>query len=123
LGDDFNEIKLEAGTHPLKLSTGDWLHFYAAATPGWIPDGNYTAGWIILDKSNPSHIIQRSVDHILIPTFDYEIGNPPYQGERNNVIFLCSATPTGNTNEFRLFFGAADGHVGTAVVQVKLLSN
>jgi len=122
LGDDQNEIKLEAGTHPLRLSTGDWLHFYAAATPGWIPDGNYTAGWIILDKANPAKIIQRSIEHILIPTYPYEIGTAPYQGERNNVIFLCSATPTANKDEFRLFFGAADGHVGTAVVKVTLLT-
>jgi hypothetical protein len=39
-----DEVKLEAGTHPVQLSTGDWLHFYAAATPGWVPNGNYTAG-------------------------------------------------------------------------------
>ena len=35
LGEAQQEIKLEAGTHPQRLSSGDWLHFYAAATPGW----------------------------------------------------------------------------------------
>ena len=39
-----NEVKLEAGTQPQRLSTGDWIHFYAAATPGWVAHGNYTAG-------------------------------------------------------------------------------
>jgi hypothetical protein len=34
LGKEQEEIKLEAGTHPQLLSTGDWIHFYAAATPG-----------------------------------------------------------------------------------------
>jgi predicted GH43/DUF377 family glycosyl hydrolase len=48
-----------ASAHPVQLSTGDWLHFYAAATPGWVPNGNYTAGYIILDKNDPSKIIQR----------------------------------------------------------------
>jgi hypothetical protein len=33
-GESLNEVKLEAGTHAVQLSTGDWLHFYAAATPG-----------------------------------------------------------------------------------------
>lgn len=34
LGTAENEIKLEAGTPPVRLSTGDYLFFYAAATPG-----------------------------------------------------------------------------------------
>lgn len=51
LGSDFNEIKLEAGTHPMQLSTGDWLHFYAAATPGWVPNGNYTVLRLLLDQN------------------------------------------------------------------------
>eukprot|EP00045_Choanoeca_perplexa_P005667 m.47631 g.47631 ORF g.47631 m.47631 type:complete len:1103 (-) comp13238_c0_seq2:113-3421(-) len=118
-----DEVKLEAGTHPVELSTGDWLHFYAAATPGWVPNGNYTAGFIVLDKNDPSRIIQRSESFVLTPTYEYETlcnGNKdcPYSGERKNVIFLCSATPTGNKDEFRLFYGAGDGNVGTALVQV-----
>ena len=36
------EIVLEAATAPVKLSTGDYLHIYAAGTPGWVQDGNYT---------------------------------------------------------------------------------
>ena len=44
LGEQSNEIKLEAGAHPVQLSSGDWLHLYAAATPGWVAHGNYTVG-------------------------------------------------------------------------------
>ena len=165
-GYDSDEVKLEAGTHPVQLSTGDWLHFYAAATPGWVPNGNYTAGkrlyacvravpfravlccacraihavlfpvlcyamrangssvgYIVLDQHDPSRIIQRSETLVLTPTYEYETlcdgsSDCPYAGERKNVIFLCSATPTGNKDEFRLFYGAGDGNVGTAVVQV-----
>lgn len=125
-GANMSEIKLEAGTHPVQLSTGDWLHFYAAATPGWVPNGNYTAGYIILDKDDPSKIIQRSHEHIMIPTYPYETlcnGDPgcKYTGERKNVIFLCSATAIGQ-DKFRLFFGGGDGNVGTAVVQVRVNS-
>ena len=58
LGADQQEIKLEAGTHMVRLTSGDLLHFYAAATPGWIADGNYTAGFIVLDKDEPTRIIQ-----------------------------------------------------------------
>eukprot|EP00041_Stephanoeca_diplocostata_P019363 m.417108 g.417108 ORF g.417108 m.417108 type:complete len:1241 (+) comp21285_c0_seq17:53-3775(+) len=122
LGAAADEVKLEAGTTPVQLSTGDWLHFYAAATPGWVPDGNYTAGYIILDKHNPTRIIQRSTEHILIPHYPFETlcdGAPcPFTGERKNVVFLSSAVPTQNKDEFRLFWGGGDGNVGTGLVRV-----
>ena len=126
LGADASEVKLEAGTHPVRLSSGDWLHFYAAATPGWVEHGNYTVGWIILDKDQPTRIVQRSTAHILVPTFDYETlcggAACPYRGERKNVIFGCSATPLTAKDTFRLFFGGGDGNVGTAVVKVTVLN-
>ena len=81
--------------------------FYAAATPGWVANGNYTgvcvclgggvqnraflraihrfvhptrdahffqslAGWIILDKNDPTKIVQRSEEHIMVPLLPYE---------------------------------------------------
>jgi len=124
LGKDEQEIKLEAGAHPQLLSTGDWIHFYAAATPGWVSNGNYTAGYIILDKDDPSKIIQRESGQWMIPRFEYETlcngaTDCKYKGERKNVIFLCSATPMASgKDKFRLFFGGGDGNVGTAIVQV-----
>merc|ERR1712070_1268898 len=113
---------LEAGAHPVQLSTGDYVHFYAAATPGWVPNGNYTVGYIVLDKDDPSKILQRE-SQFMVPTYDYETlcqGDPgcPYSGERKNVIFMCSATPTHDKDVFRLFFGGGDGNVGTATVRV-----
>lgn len=127
LGEGAEEVKLEAGTHLVELESGDLLHFYAAATPGWVANGNYTAGYIILDKDEPTKIIQRGSGQFMVPTFPYETlcnhGNTPepgvckYHGERRNVIFLCSATSIG-PNRFRLFFGAGDGNVGTGVVEV-----
>ena len=140
LGAAMQEIKLEAGAHMVQLDQGDLLHFYAAATPvcalcgcstlirpsvfsqGWVPNGNYTAGYIILDKDDPTKIIQRESGQFMIPRFDYETlchGDPncSFKGERKNVIFLSSATKIG-PNRFRLFFGGGDGNVGTGVVEV-----
>ena len=98
------------------------LHFYAAATPGWVANGNYTAGYIILDKDDPTRILQRGSGQFMVPHFDYETlcdGKPDcaFKGERKNVIFMCSATKIG-PNKFRLFFGGGDGNVGTGVVIV-----
>jgi len=118
------EIKLEAGAHPVQLSSGDWLFFYAAATPGWVANGNYTVGYVVLDNADPTRILQRT-SQFMVPTYDYETlcqGRPDceYTGERKNVIFMCSATPTNQKDEFRLFFGGGDGNVGTALVRVSV---
>jgi hypothetical protein len=109
----------------MHAGSGDLPHFYAAATPGWVPNGNYTAGYIILDKDEPTKIIQRGSGQFMIPTFEYETlcdgkAGCAYGGERRNVIFLCSATKIG-PDKFRLFFGGGDGNVGTGVVQVSAL--
>lgn len=69
------EIVIEAASTPVQLSTGDYFHLYAAGTPGWIKNGNYTSGWIVLDGTNPAKLLQRSETHLFVPTMDYEIGN------------------------------------------------
>jgi hypothetical protein len=65
------EIVIEAGSAPVALSTGDYLHLYAAGTPGWVKDGNYTGGFVIMDAEDPSIIVQRSSEHLFVPTMDY----------------------------------------------------
>ena len=71
------------------LSTGDYLHLYAAGTPGWVDNGNYTGGWIIMDGTNPDLIIQRSTTHLFVPTMDYEIGDGIYPVNRKRFVLLC----------------------------------
>lgn len=132
LGANLSEIKLEAGTHLHKLHGGDVITFYAAATPGWVANGNYTVGWLVLDGADPTRVLQRSSEHLLVPTFPYETlcegeDDCPFVGERKNVIFVSSAVELekeypnesgGMSTRFRLFFGGGDGNVGTAVVSV-----
>ena len=146
LGPEQSEVKLEAGTHMVELSSGNLFTFYAAATPGWVPNGNYTVGWLLLDGNDPTRVLQRSQEHVLIPTYDYETlcngaSGCKYEGERKNVIFACSATllpssyskdtmgsgsvasqqasQNATVDHIRLFFGGGDGNVGTAVIRVQ----
>ena len=83
LGADAQEIKLEAGTHGVRLSTGDWVHFYAAATPGWVDNGNYTAGFIVLDRDDPTQVVQRVSGQWMVPEHEFET--------------LCAAPPANPT--------------------------
>jgi len=125
------EVCLEAATAPVRLSSGDWLHLFAAGTIGWGPWGpgdnpgsSYSAGWVVLDAIDPSIIVQRSVLHPFTPTMDYEIGsNPQWPVYRNNTLFVTSLIPVqGKVDVFRAWFGAADANVATAIVTVTMLT-
>ena len=123
------EVCLEAGTPPVRLASGDWLHFFAAGTQGWGPwgpgrlQGAYVAGFVVLDRDDPSKVIQRSLVHPFQPTMDYEIGSssawPVY---RNHTLFVTSLVPVpGKPDTFTAWYGAADANVATATVTVTQL--
>ena len=104
------EIVLEAATHPVKLSTGDYFHIYAAGTPGWVAKGNYTGGWLILDGDDPTRILQRSAVHTFVSTEDYEVGDGIWPVNRNRTLFITSVVPVPGAaapDTFRLWYGAA----------------
>ena len=123
------EVCLEAATPPVQLSSGDWLHIFAAGTQGWGPwgpgrvTGSYTGGFLILDRDDPSVVVQRDVLHFFRPTMDYEIGsNARWPVCRNNTLFVTALVPiAGEVDAFRAFYGAADANVATAVVRITQL--
>eukprot|EP01084_Bolivina_argentea_P201588 344567_1 len=116
-----NEVVIEAGSPPILIpKTGDYFHLYSAGTTGWVANGNYTSGYLILDGNNPNNIIQKSNKHILIPTYPYQIGmGAPYPTQRNRTIFAPTAVnlPNSFANDtnvwdyFRVWFGALDANV------------
>lgn len=114
-----SEIVIEAGSTPVQLSTGDYLHLYAAGTQGWVANGNYTGGFIIMDGTDPSILKQRSTHHLFVPTMDYEIGmgTSIYPVNRNRTIFTTQLVPLGN-DVFHVWYGAADAVVAWAQIQV-----
>ena len=38
----------------------------------WVANGNYTVGYVVLDKDEPTRIIQRHSGQWMVPTYDYE---------------------------------------------------
>ncbi|KAL0490258.1 hypothetical protein AKO1_006603 [Acrasis kona] len=115
------EVVIEASTPIVQLSTGDYFHIYCAGTPGWVANGNYTCGYIILDAQNPNVLKQKSQDHFFGPITDYEIGSGIYPVQRKRTIFATSLVPTGRKDEFRVWYGAADANVASAIVNVKVV--
>jgi predicted GH43/DUF377 family glycosyl hydrolase len=68
-------------THPTLPLTHPPAHLYKyhhdddAGTAGWVPKGSYEGGFVILDKDDPTLIVQRSGAHPFVPVKDYEIGD------------------------------------------------
>jgi len=114
------EVVIEASTPVVQLSTGDYFHIYSAGTPGWVPNGNYTAGWIVLDKTDPSIVLQKSTEHFFISITDYEgVGESKYPVQRNRTLFPTSIIPVvGEKDVFRVWYGAADASVASVIVTV-----
>ncbi|KAJ6241452.1 hypothetical protein M0813_23239 [Anaeramoeba flamelloides] len=119
----FDSYLVEAGPLPMKLSDGNYLLIYNAAKehPSQKPGYNliYQPGFVILDKDDPSKILQRSDSPIMTPTLGWETGDKPWLGLTPNVIFIEAMYPLG-FDSFLVFYGAADSVVGAAVVTVSI---
>lgn len=107
--DNFDSVLVEGGPMPLLLSDGNYLMLYNSARyldnffsisfknafkilfrdgypspkPGWTLQ--YNVGFVILNGSNPTQILQRSDKPILSPELPWEIGSSPYLGLTPNV--------------------------------------
>jgi predicted GH43/DUF377 family glycosyl hydrolase len=111
----FDSSLVESGPPPLPLSTGDYLFIYNSDNT----TGAYNPGWSILDGSNPTRVVARSSFPLLSPYADWATGTAPALCNVPNVIFLEAMMPTGNKDEFRVFFGGSDEVIASAIIQVK----
>jgi predicted GH43/DUF377 family glycosyl hydrolase len=114
--DHFDSGLCEAGPLPMLLADGNYIFFHNSATAS----GNvYHPGFVILNGTDPTQILQRSEDALLSPTADWEAGNAPAACNVPNVVFLEAVTraPSG-TDVFDVYFGGSDAVVGTARISV-----
>ncbi|KAE9552272.1 hypothetical protein FO519_004518 [Halicephalobus sp. NKZ332] len=90
----FDSNLVESGPSPIQLKSGDFLFIYNSAQDGYSSSKSgwylqYNVGYVILDKDDPTKVLQRSNNPILSPVTNWEIGN---DGSTNfltpNVVFL-----------------------------------
>jgi len=124
----FDSALCEAGPEPLPLSDGNLLfiynsarHGYKSQKPGW--DLQYNVGWVVLNGSNPTQILQRCQEPLLSPVLDWEIGIEPWLGLTPNVVFVEGWTFGPKPDTFIIFYGAADSAIGMAEVIVSINNN
>jgi len=110
-GVPFANDKIGPGAPPVKTDAG-WLVIFHAVDldptrgkNGWEPTWKkrYTAGVMLLDLNDPSKIVGLSKEPLLVPEASYETSG----GFRNNVIFPGAAI-LEDTNEVKIYYGAAD---------------
>ena len=124
----WDEKGVAAGPQPERLSNGDYLYVYNidtgfpfhANTP-YSYLGRCAIGWAILDGSDPTTIVARSTDALLISELPFETcGGETNKGracQEPLVMFTTGMKPLGN-DEFYVIYGAADTSVGMTKIKV-----
>ncbi|MGH7686234.1 MAG: glycosyltransferase [Candidatus Dormibacteria bacterium] len=101
----WDELRTGAGTTPMRVPAG-WLEIYH----GVDRNTRYELGALLLDGDDPTRVIARSPEPILVPTAPYE-----RKGLYDNVVFACGhvALDAAGTN-IRVYYGAADSCLAAA---------
>jgi predicted GH43/DUF377 family glycosyl hydrolase/glycosyltransferase involved in cell wall biosynthesis len=106
----WDELRTGAGAVPFRVPEG-WLELYH----GVDNNGRYAMGALLLDANDPSRVIGRSPDPILVPTDDYE-----RSGLYDNTVFSCGHVPLDDRGErIRMYYGAADSCMAAADFDVR----
>ncbi|MGD1053199.1 MAG: glycosyltransferase [Candidatus Dormibacteria bacterium] len=103
-------LRTGAGATPFRVSEG-WLEIYH----GVDRSTRYALGAVLLDADDPSRVIARSPEPILVPSRPYEL-----HGLYDDVVFTCghvSLDPEGR--EVRVYYGAADSRLAAADFTVR----
>jgi len=120
----FDSFLVESGPPPIMLSDGNYFWVYnSAKKDNESANGlQYHVGWLVLNGSDPTQIIQRCEEPLLSPQLPWEIGTSPWLGLTPNVVF-CEGMRTGHQPDtFVIYYGAADSVLGAAEVVVSISS-
>jgi predicted GH43/DUF377 family glycosyl hydrolase/glycosyltransferase involved in cell wall biosynthesis len=106
----WDSLRTGASAVPFRVPEG-WLEIYH----GVDRDTRYAMGGLLLDADDPSRVIARSPQPILVPTAPYE-----RLGLFNDTVFSCGHVALGSDGEMiRLYYGAADSCLAAADLRVR----
>ena len=98
--------RVGAGAAPIRTAAG-WLEIYHGATA----DHRYCLGAFLMDLDNPSKVLSRTADPIMVPTERYELS-----GFFGFVVFTNGHVVNGD--ELTIYYGAADEFVCGATFSI-----
>jgi beta-1,2-mannobiose phosphorylase / 1,2-beta-oligomannan phosphorylase len=99
--------RLGAGAAPIKTDKG-WLEIYHGANE----KSQYALGALLLDLKDPSKVLARSVEPLMVPKAEYEL-----TGFFGNVVFTNGHIVKGD--EITMYYGASDEVVCAAKFSIK----
>jgi predicted GH43/DUF377 family glycosyl hydrolase len=103
-GSDWENIKIGAAGPPV-LTPDGWLLIYHGVGTG----RRYCLGAALLDRMDPTKVLARQREPILVPQLDWET-----EGYVPNVVFSCGQVAMGN--DLYVYYGAADTSIGVAAM-------
>lgn len=126
--ESFDSMLVESGPEPLRLSNGNYLFLYNSARPGYPSekpgwDIQYNFGWVVLDKEDPSRVVERASAPLFSPELPWETCDTAATLELTpNVVFVEGWKQTGE-NEFVVWYQGCDANIGVASVHVHFHHN
>jgi predicted GH43/DUF377 family glycosyl hydrolase len=107
----WDSARVGAGAAPIRTEKG-WLEIYHGANA----EHRYALGAFLMDLTNPSEVIARSIDPIMVPTEAYELS-----GFFGYVVFTNGHIVDGDS--ITIYYGAADEFVCGAYFSIGEILN
>lgn len=98
----YDDLKLGAGGPPIETELG-WLVIYHGVDRNLV----YRLGVALLDKDDPSMVLNRPKEPVLVPEEPWEL-----VGDIPNVVFTCGTAELGY--DYLIYYGGADRVIGLA---------
>ncbi len=105
----WDSARVGAGAAPIKTDKG-WLEIYHGANH----EHHYCLGAFLLDSDDPSKVIARTEDPIMVPAATYELS-----GFFGNVVFTNGHTVGHDGDTITIYYGASDEFVCGARFSIK----
>ena len=107
----WDSARIGIGAPPMETPEG-WLLVYHGVRQT-VAGALYRAGLALLDLDDPSRVIRRCEEWVLGPSESYEL-----VGDVPGVVFPCGLVHVPETDELRLYYGAADTCIAMATASL-----
>ena len=107
----WDSARIGIGPPPIETSEG-WLLIYHGVRQT-VAGALYRAGLALLDLEEPTRVLRRCSEWVLGPREEYEL-----MGDVPGVVFPCGLIHRPDSDELRLYYGAADSCIGLATASL-----
>jgi len=104
-GNWWDSARIGMGPPPMETPEG-WLVLYHGVRQT-VAGALYRVGLVLLDLEQPNRVVRRSSEWVMSPSESYELS-----GDVPGVVFPCGIVHDADSDELRVYYGAADTCVG-----------